>query len=537
MARGKKRQFVNGKSQDSFADCACIPVNGFFTDEPVDDVGFSDEILNILKRYEGIYTVRSLMVHSSIQLRRCWSLREYMPEVLDTIDEYLIEVIGKRRKEYYDNPVPVYTLLGVKDISRYANCLLYDFNRMVLHYVPGTFDCLRANGIITLQDFLKLDLAAWHRFDEWTDTGVRVVLRDVKRNLRSASKLPSLPYPLDSPGKEAITFPLPEEAREKVSSLTDDRLAGDKVSLKGLSPYEKALYNRAKDAIDDCTADFYYDILDFKEPAERLAQSLALFCSPEIELMQRRAMICSLYLAVPDRIRKMPARALCHYMMPRYTHEDRNWPYRDRYNSREVVFFQNWQPFSSGSRMISLEDAFAHFEELMNGCRVIDELDRLIDEDRDMQFIDLLHWLSHATMLNGVYDSFFKPPRQHSHEASKQMQQLVPETDPDKVIAFFSAMKKNIKGRPEEFSFYYAFGSDISTSIWETCYAARYDFFSVYMLLTGRTCIPAAILDGFLYESDAECYKKYFIGSSSSNLYEYSAETGMVTIRDETLQR
>ncbi len=529
MAKGRKRHFVNGRTLEPFFQSARIPV-GFFKDIPVEEVGFTDEIVDILKHRLGISSVCSLVQYSSAELRRSYSLREYVSEVLDTIDDYLYEIIEKRKKEYYDSPEPLYRLLEVKDISRYGNVLLYDFNRIVTRYVPACFASLRANGIITLQDFLKMDLVTYHEYHECSDVEIRVVLSDVKKGLRSVSKVPGLPYPLDYPGKEAITYPLPEDSREKVASLTDDRIAGDKVSLKGLSSYEKALYNRSKDAIDDCSADFYYDVADNKEIFGGLAKSLAVFCSAEIELLQRKTMIRSLYAGVPARLRSMPARVLCRYMRPRYVSADKDWSYRSIYSSRDIVFFKGWAPFRSDNKMVSLEDAFAHFEELMDGCSTIEELDRVIETDNDEQFIDLLHWLSRATMLNAVYDTFMKPPRQRSHEATKQMKLEVPETDPDEVIDRFNELMDESDLSAAVFPYY---NGTYDNSFWDTCRSCRYDFMAVYMLLTGKTSVPADIADDFLFVEDADTYKKYILTDRYDNyLYAINPDTGMVSVKE-----
>ncbi|MCD8286663.1 MAG: hypothetical protein LUD50_05510 [Clostridia bacterium] len=534
MAKGKKRHFLNGRTLEPFAESACVPY-GFFKNDPIEEVGFSDEIVEILKHYLGISSVWSIMNYSSAQLRRSWSLRNYVSEVIDTVDDYIYEAIEKRKKEYYDDPVPVYKLLEVKDISRYGNYLLYDFNRKVLHFVPEVFAPLRANGIITLQDFLKMNLVVYHEYAECNDKQVRTILSEVKKGLRSISKVPSLAFPLDSPGKDVIIYPLPEDARERVSSLTDDRIAGDKVSLKGMTSYEKALYNRSKDAIDDCGEDFYYDVLDGKEVFEGLAKGLAMFCSPEIELLERKSMIRSLYLSVPEKLRQMPARALCHYMRPRYTNTGNDWPYRDWCGIRQVVFFNGWDAFRTSDRMVSLEKAFMHMEELMDSCSTVDELDKLIETDNDVQFIDLLDWLSHATMLNAIYDSFMKPHRQRSHEATKQMKQRITETDPDEVIARFNELKKmSFDMPPADFPYY----DDNDNSFWDTCRGCRYDFFSVYMLLTGKTSVPGDIVDGFLYGDDADDLKRYVLQDRYAVLlYGYNPETGMVTINDDALQQ
>ncbi|MCD8307742.1 MAG: hypothetical protein LUD51_05925 [Clostridia bacterium] len=536
MARGKKRHFLNGNSHDTFADDACVNANGAYKTVAIDEAGFSDEILDIMKHRMGIGTVGQLLQYSSFDLRHSWCLKNYMIETLDTFDDYLYESLEKQKKEYYDNPVPIYRLLGLKDISRYANYLIYDFNRVVLHFIPEVFGSLRKRGIITLMDFLKLDLAAYHENFECTDYEVRIVLGGVKKGLRSINKVPSMVMPLDCPGKDVITYPLPEDAREKVSSITDDRIAGDKVSLKGMTSYEKALYSRSAEAIEDCGEGFYYDVLDNREPFESFAKSLAVFHAPEMELLQRKEMIRRLYYAVPDRLKKMPARVLNRYMRPRYTDTGSDWPYRSYFNSKDVVFFKSYEPLRKSDRMMTLEDAFSHMEDLMNGCTTIEELDRLIDTDNDEQFIDLLDWLSHASVLNAIYDNFMKPPRQHSHEAAKQMKQQITETDPDEVIARFHEMMIDSDEECDAFPYYG--DDDWNYSFWSIYSGCRYDFFAVYMLLTGKTSVPGNILDGFLYLEDADDFRKYLSYESKydSFCYEYNPDTGMVTMKEKAFE-
>ncbi|MCD8294151.1 MAG: hypothetical protein LUE27_02730 [Clostridia bacterium] len=532
MARGRKRHFLNGNSQETFAESASVPANGVYKSVSIDEAGFSDEIADKMKHSLGITTVGQLLQYSSYDLRHSWSLKEYVIETLDTFDEYLYESLEKQKKEYYDNPEPIYRLLGLKDPGRYANYLIYDFNEAVLHFIPEVFGSLRKNGIITLLDFFKLDLVAYHELFECSDNEARLVLVCVKKGLRSISKVPAMVMQLDSAGKDVITYPLPEDARGKVSSLTDDRIAGDRVSLKGMTSYEKALYGKSCEAIEDCGEGFYYDVIDSKEIFESFSKSLAVFYSQELELLQRKEMIRSLYFAVPDRIRKMPARVLCRYMRPRYTDTGSEWPYRNYYNAREVVFFKSYEPIRTSDRMMTLEAAFGHMEDLMNGCSTIEELDKLINADNDKQFMDLLDWLSHANMLNAIYDTFMKPPRQHSHEAPKQMKQEITETDPDEVIARFAGIMNDSPDDSLD-GFPYYQDDDWNYSAWSIYRYCRYDFFSVYMLLTGKTSVPAGILDDFLYTEDAEDFKRYLTYESRNDscCYEYNPETGMVSIK------
>ncbi len=533
MARGKKRHFIEGRSYELFADSIRVSPSGIFKNVTLEDAGFSPEAINGLNDY-GINTLGRLLQKSSAELRHYWYLKEYVNEILDTLDDYFFNEIERRKKEYYDSPVPVYKLLGLTDISRYANILFYDFNKRTMNFVAETFSSMRANGIITLQDFLKMDLVTYHGFYECSDKGVRFILCEAKKGLRSVSKMPLMPDKLDPPGKTVLTYPIPEDSRAKIASLTDDRIAGDKVSTRGLSTYEKALYERSRDAIDDCGPDFYYDVADNKELFRGLAQGLAEFYAPEIELMQRKAMIRKLYLSVPERFKMIPVRFLCHYMRPRSVEVDKEWPYREYYDTVNVVFFSSWEAFRKEKRMLSLEAAYDHLEELMNSCSTIEELDNLIKTDRDEQFMDLLHWLSHATMLNAVYDTFMNPYKRRAHEAPDEMRRLIPETDPDEVLARFAEIMDNSdENAPAEILYYH---DDYSGSVHDSYYACRYDFFAVYMLLTGKISVPADIADAFLYVEDSESLIYYLRnGGYSFWLYEFNKETGMLTIKDSAL--
>ncbi|MCD8286664.1 MAG: hypothetical protein LUD50_05515 [Clostridia bacterium] len=538
MAKRKRQLIEDTRSNTCLYYILNISESGVFSKIPLDHVGFDPYILDLLTSHR-IKTIGQLIVQSPASLRKKRYLQGLVIDMLDALDEYFCRAFEKGRKAYNENPLPIYKLLGLEDIGRYRNFLLYDFKSRLSF--EQTYADLCAHGIITLQDLLKMNLVSWHEICALNaDVYVRRMLRDLSAGLDSRVRnIIPMAYPLDDAGTEIITYPLPPKAIYAVSSLTDDRIAGDEVSTEGLTPYEKALYDKTCEAIEDCGEGFYYDVMDNREFFECLAKSLSVFWPPALQLMQRRTMLHNLYMSVPERFRKIPARALYHYRAPRRKDGFKCSPY-ETYNychDREVWCFASWEIFQGKGRMMPLEDCYRHLEKQAWNCETIDDFDRLIEADRDWQFLDLLYWLGRVSMLTAIYDNFLRCDETAPREASDGMKALVRSSDPDEVIAWFTATNHTKQLDTRVFEYYdrpYVFYWFNFRSRYTTC---RYDFFAVYMLLTGKTSVPFSLARGLLHPEDAISLRNFFYEYSDSiYLYNYNPKTDTVTIKPHALE-
>ncbi len=539
MPKRKRQIILDTRSNTCLCYILNIAEDGVFSKIPLDHVGFDPYVLDQL-RVHRITVIGQLIGYSPASLRKKRYLQSFVIEMMDALDEYFCNAFEEGKKAYRKNPLPVYRLIGLKDISRYRNYLLYDFN-IGSYHDNSDINSLRAHGIITLQDYLKMNLLTYHEYGHYEDdASVRAMLMHFRTVLDTKIRIMlPVPYPLDEPESQVISCPLPARAAYTVSSLTDDRIAGDEVSTDGLTPYEKALYDRTREAIDDCGGEFYYDVLDNREFFESLEKSLAVFRSPVLELMQRRIMLRNLYMSVPERFRRMPARALYHYMVPRRRDGHYSSPYT-KYASygREVRFLRSWELFHGQGRMMPLEDCYRHLEKQLDGCESIEEFDNLIETDCDWQLLDLFHWLANVSMLTAVWDNFLRDTEYSVREATDERKALVPETNPDETIARFTLMNHSKKpARTGLFDYYERPYSYTWFGLKDRYKAYRYDFFAVYMLLTGKTSVPFDLARGLLRPEDAISLANFF--SEFSNyifLYDYNPDTDMVTMKPHALQ-
>ncbi|MCD8307741.1 MAG: hypothetical protein LUD51_05920 [Clostridia bacterium] len=539
MPKKEKRQYITDtRSQSGLQYMLHISPDGVFSRIPLDHVGFDDDVLELLANHR-IMTIGQILKCSPASLRKKRYLAGYVIGMMDALDAYFCRAFEEGKKAYQNNPVPIYRLIGLKDIDRYRNYLLYDFKQSRNNYsVDG--DALRAHGIITLYDFLKMNLIEYHKYGRYEDSTLRSMLMNLHSDLDIITRrmLP-MSYPLNEPEIQVISYPLPAREAYKVSSLTDDRIAGDEVSTAGLTVYEKALYDRSAEAIADCGADFYYDVLDNREAFEKLAECLAAFCPAALELMQRKEMLRSLYMAVPERFRQMPARALYHYKMPRNRNGFKSSPYSMYVGTaREPSFFRNWELFHSTGRMLSLEDAYRHMERMAEACRTIEDFDWLLENDGDWEFLDLLHWVGNVSMLTAVYDTFLRDTEEDGHEAPDEMKAIADGTDPDDVISRLSKMKRSKKADPGGPFQYYSPLRGTNCYIYFLPYrryaSYRYDFFAVYMLLSGKDSVPFDLVRRVLYPDDAEKVKNFLGGEL---LYEYHPDTDTVDMKPHALEQ
>ncbi len=538
MAKRKRQLIVDTKSQLNLDYMLNIAAYGVFAKIPLDHVGFDPYILEQL-RVHRITMLGQLLTYSPASLRKKRYLQSFIIEILDALDEYFCKAFEEGKKAYYDNPLPIYKLMKLENIDQYRNYLLYDF-KVGMRNFPQEFSELRAHGIITVYEFLKMNLVTLHEITVIGDSYVRhmmINLHDALQYLFLARTHP-MPCPLDEPETQIITYPLPAKAMYKAALLTDDRIAGEEVSTEGLTPYEKALYDRSRDAIDLCGADFYYDVLDNREAFAGFAKRLSAFTSPVLELMQRKEELRNLYMAVPEKFRKMPARALYHYMVPRLR-TNRGTSYCIyAVSSREVRFLNSWEQFHGAGRMASLEDCYRHLEHTVEACGTIEDFDKLMDYDGDWQFQDLLSWLANVSMLNAVYDNFLRFSQPMEHEATEEMQAIVPMDDPDDVIAFFARLNRSKKkDLAAVFRYYEEPQAYTGFDLHDRCNEYRYDFFAVYMLLTGRTSVPFKLCRSILRSEDITGMTSYFSEKRGyTYLYEYNTDTDTVTLKPDALQ-
>ncbi|MCD8294153.1 MAG: hypothetical protein LUE27_02740 [Clostridia bacterium] len=541
MAKVKrKRQLITDARCVQPLNCMLSISNlGYFDRIPLEHVGFSDDILELLREH-GMTVLGDILGQSPAALRRRRYLYAYVPDMLDALDAYFCKAFEEGEKAYREDPVPIYRLLKLRDIEKYRFCLLHDFSSNVTKSFPDVFKALRASGIITVYDFFKMNLIDYHECVDQDDSSLRYMLNWISIVLKGSvcNTLP-MPCPVNDRETEVITYPLPAIAKRKVSLLTDDRIAGDDVSVKRLTPYEKALYDRSEEAIEDCGVGFYYDVVEDKEPFVSLSKTLAAFYAPVLELMQRKVLLRNLYMAVPEKFRQMPVRAMYHYMVPRSMNPEGNSPYcRFACCGREVPFFKEWELFQHQGRMMPLEDAYRHLEELVEECGTIEDFDRIMETDGDWEFLDLLHWLGSVSMLTAVYDSFLKTSYKDSHEAPDAMKAIIPEADPDEVIARLCAMKHDQKQvNPDVFPYYKKPYDAFRLTMSGRFSSSRYDFFAVYMLLAGKTSVPYSIARNILHLADGRELLLFFRDFSNKNyLYEYNPDTDSVDMKPHALE-
>ncbi|MCD8294152.1 MAG: hypothetical protein LUE27_02735 [Clostridia bacterium] len=538
MAGKYKRQIIQDtRTQTRLDDLLEVSVDGFFSKIPLEHVGFSVEVLDLLKSHK-ITMIGQLLKFSPASLRKKKYLTGHVIKMLDALDEYFCNAFEEGRKAYYENPVPLYKLLRLKDIDFCRNYLLYDYRQSEYGYRED-FRNFRAHGVITLYDFLKLDLGTYHEYGILWGESLRGMLRSFRSGLDFCIKISQrMTYPLNEHETEVISYPLPEAARYKVSCLTDDRIAGDEVSTARLSSYEKALYDRTQGALEDCGETFYYDVLDNREAFSNLAKSFASFCAPALEFMQRKIMIRNLYMGVPEKFRQMPARALYHYMVPRHSGPRQTSPY-DKYRiGRDASFFRKWELFRTTCRMATVEEAYWHLEEITEACRDISDFDRMLENDMIWPFLDLMHWLGRVSMLSAVYDCFLRYSEYDRHEAADEMKAIVPVTDPDEVIGRFAAINNGkAKVKPGIFVYYDSEEDHTWFGFRDRYISYRYDFFAVYMLLSGKTSVPLEKARKVLHPEESNRLINLFCEFADyTYLYEYNPDTDSVDMKPHALE-
>ncbi len=224
----KKRHFFDGRSTDTMAYTLNVAEDGIFMKVGLENVGFSDYILECFKDYD--YTcVADIIQWPPCEIHEFEGLEDCVKDVLDTLDEFFYNFFELYREKYMKNPVPVYHLLQLEDTDPYRNYMLYDLHSHYKLSIPDKYlDPIRESGIVTLLDFLKTDLMTIHGIIKITDSDLRFILNRLRTCVLGIQNKPEevdhIATPLEQKETFPITYPLPKDAKEKVSALICERM-------------------------------------------------------------------------------------------------------------------------------------------------------------------------------------------------------------------------------------------------------------------------------------------------------------------------
>ncbi len=389
----KRRKYLRSTCEDPLYEQLGLTLCGRFSEMDIGVLGLPEKIVSFYREIDFNH-VSNYLDQTPDGVDHLLFVNVNKNEVLDTLDAFFADYFDRVKKAYEANPVPIYELIGIPDLKRYRNKSVWSLplKSDYLHLIVT--HGLERNGIISMYELLKLNLNDLHKFIKFTDDNqAREFLSFLKTmDVERFNELTDFCAPVDEDEEVPVLPCVPAGSSKKVSGMMDDVLAGDEVSLEGLSAYERALYKKAKAAVDICGSDFYFDVVDNPEEFRKAGKAFVQATGTLLEMMDRNCRRACLYNAVPEWIRNLPIGFLIQYC-----------------HTETLYDINVIKSYMSGiDPDLALEKTYLETDELLRSAGNLGDYDHIVFTHNVRMLDDIMDWAATFSIEGAVDECVYK---------------------------------------------------------------------------------------------------------------------------------